>query len=82
MVDYNIFSKIQPFEYFGLAWSKNNKEINSPNICLMINRLNFLTFYFITLLINLNDMKKRVLYIKYLIQLGKKKFIIIINKIL
>ena len=46
-ISYYIFSKIQPKEFFKGAFTKNNKNITSPNITEVTNRFNKLSYWVI-----------------------------------
>ena len=43
LIDFSMYSCIQPNEFLGLAWSKS--QIQAPNISRLINRLNAVAFW-------------------------------------
>ena len=46
-VSYILFSKIKPKEFFKGLFTKKDKEKTSPNICVVVNRFNTLSFWVI-----------------------------------
>ena len=46
-VSYLLFSKIKPKEFFKGLFTKSDKEKTSPNICVVVNRFNTLSFWVI-----------------------------------
>ena len=46
-VSYLMFSKIKPKEFFKGLFTKKDKEKTSPNICVLVNRFNTISFWVI-----------------------------------
>ena len=46
-VSYILFSKIRPKEFFKGLFTKKDKEKTSPNICILVNRFNTISFWVI-----------------------------------
>lgn len=46
-VSYLLFSKIRPKEFFKGLFTKKDKEKTSPNICILVNRFNTISFWVI-----------------------------------
>jgi hypothetical protein len=67
-IDFEIFSKIKPHEFFDLSWSKSKKETNSPNIYRFIQRLNNQSNQFVKFILSSNNIKTRAQILKLLLE--------------
>eukprot|EP01088_Endostelium_zonatum_P000320 TRINITY_DN10600_c0_g1_i1.p1 TRINITY_DN10600_c0_g1~~TRINITY_DN10600_c0_g1_i1.p1 ORF type:complete len:954 (-),score=229.03 TRINITY_DN10600_c0_g1_i1:44-2905(-) len=70
LLEGELFCRIQPKEFFKLAWSKNDKESKSPNILAMIRRFNLMSNWVCAELVFTTDLNTRILKLKKLIQLA------------
>jgi len=72
LMDFNIFSRIQPRECLGQAWkSKVNKKI-APNILTMIQQFNNLTIFIQCQILQEKSLKNRGKALKHIIKMGER----------
>jgi len=69
LIDYETCRAIEPKECLGMAWTKPDKEERSPNLMAMIKRFNSLSKYIAFLLVNEANLKRRVQFLSYIIDL-------------
>ena len=46
LIEFNLFSEIQPLEFLNQSWSKRDKYLKSPNLTKLIQRTNEVNFPF------------------------------------
>lgn len=59
LIDFTIFSKIEPKECLNQAWNKGNRETKAPNIYKMINWFNLLSNWVGSQVVLTEDVEKR-----------------------
>lgn len=59
LIEYYMFSMIQPDEFFNQAWLKNNKEDKSPNITAITKRFNWVSLWVCSSILQCKNLKKR-----------------------
>jgi hypothetical protein len=64
------FIKIEPQEYFGIAWTNPNKKIRSKNLIENIDLFNKMSLWFSSLVVRGQTLEERVSTLTYLINLG------------
>ena len=70
LLEYAMYSKIQPKELLGLAWSKKKKEELAPNVLGLIRRFNSLSLWVVTEITRRFVLKDRVKAVKYFVGLA------------
>jgi len=60
MIDFAIFSKIEPKECLNQAWNKGHRETKAPNIYRMINWFNQLSNWVGSVIVQLPELEDRV----------------------
>jgi hypothetical protein len=60
ILDFILFSAIQPREFLGLGWMKEDKEARSPNIVKMTTWSNHIVSWLTTEIVSQRDLKSRV----------------------
>ena len=71
-ITYNIFSKIQPKEFFKGVFTKKNKNETSPNITEVANRFNKLSFWIIEEILSYDHANDRAKIIEKMIDIGNE----------
>ena len=71
-ISYNILSKIQPKEFFKGVFTKNNKNVTSPNITAITKRFNQLSFWLIEEILSYDYPNDRAQIIEKFIDIGKE----------
>ncbi|KNC50275.1 Ras guanine nucleotide exchange factor A [Thecamonas trahens ATCC 50062] len=72
LLEYALYSKIQPKELLGLAWSKKGKEELAPNVLGLIRRFNAMSLWVVTEITRRFQLKDRVKAVKYFVALAAK----------
>lgn len=62
MSEWELFSKITPKEFVGMAWQKEKKEILAPNLTKLTSRFNQVNHYFTFFLFYFNKKNIKVSY--------------------
>eukprot|EP01125_Pyxidicula_operculata_P018240 TRINITY_DN6479_c0_g1_i1.p1 TRINITY_DN6479_c0_g1~~TRINITY_DN6479_c0_g1_i1.p1 ORF type:complete len:1105 (+),score=214.78 TRINITY_DN6479_c0_g1_i1:1899-5213(+) len=60
LIDWNMWSAIQPWECLGLAWTKKNKEKRSPHVLQMSDWFNYLSGWVASSICTCEKLKDRV----------------------
>ena len=71
-ITYQLFSKIQPKEFFKGVFTKKNKKVTSPNITEVADRFNQLSFWLIEEILSYDHSKDRAKVIEKFIDIGKE----------
>jgi len=68
----SIFYQLQPSEFFGQAWAKAKLRHKAPNIIASTQLFNFISSFFVNLLLDTPDLEQRISLAKKIIQIGIK----------
>eukprot|EP01094_Clydonella_sp_ATCC50884_P008539 TRINITY_DN1808_c0_g1_i2.p1 TRINITY_DN1808_c0_g1~~TRINITY_DN1808_c0_g1_i2.p1 ORF type:complete len:386 (+),score=48.63 TRINITY_DN1808_c0_g1_i2:359-1516(+) len=60
LIDSELFSKLQPFELFDLAWTRPNKLERAPTICALTQQFNRLSQFVVNEVLSVKDLNKRI----------------------
>jgi hypothetical protein len=71
LYEWNLWSSIQPYECYGLAWTKKDKEKKAPNILSMIAQFNYISSWVATTLCTTEDPRKRLALLKKFLLVAK-----------
>jgi len=71
LIEHAIFKQITPKECFKCAWSKQDKEKNSPSIVALSSRFNTLSGWVATHIVQQENTKKRANVLKFWIQVAE-----------
>jgi hypothetical protein len=71
LIEWDLWVAVQPYECYGLAWMKPDKEKRAPNICALTRQFNYVSGWITTLICTTEDFKKRVNYVKKFLQIAK-----------
>eukprot|EP01088_Endostelium_zonatum_P008719 TRINITY_DN21878_c0_g1_i1.p1 TRINITY_DN21878_c0_g1~~TRINITY_DN21878_c0_g1_i1.p1 ORF type:complete len:694 (+),score=167.19 TRINITY_DN21878_c0_g1_i1:80-2161(+) len=70
--EYDLYRKIKPWECLGQAWSKENKEKQSPNILAMIKRFNDVSNWVVAEIVTAEDEITRVSVMNRFIEVARR----------
>lgn len=65
--EFDLFSKIQPFELMGTGWMKADKHVRAPNIVRMIAKSNLIGSWIVAEILKEVNVKKRATLIEHFI---------------
>lgn len=65
--EFELFSKIQPFELMGNGWMKADKNVRAPNIIRMIAKSNLIGSWIVAEILKEGNLKKRAALIEHFI---------------
>lgn len=71
LMDYLYCKAIEPKECLGMAWTKDSKDEKSPNLLKSIRRFNFVSRWIAYLIVNENNIKKRVRIMTHILDILK-----------
>ena len=74
LIDKDLFRRIGPMEYTGLAWSKKHLQHKANNIIGMIARFNQVSYWVAFQIVNKKKLQERRAYIKYFIRVARRCF--------
>eukprot|EP01114_Cavostelium_apophysatum_P003195 TRINITY_DN1296_c0_g1_i3.p1 TRINITY_DN1296_c0_g1~~TRINITY_DN1296_c0_g1_i3.p1 ORF type:complete len:979 (+),score=384.94 TRINITY_DN1296_c0_g1_i3:893-3829(+) len=72
LIEDNLYKSIKPWEFFGQAWTKKDKETNSPNILAMIQRFNKVSGWVTTEIVKAENLKMRIQVLTKFIEIAEK----------
>eukprot|EP01119_Soliformovum_irregulare_P008829 TRINITY_DN2193_c0_g2_i7.p1 TRINITY_DN2193_c0_g2~~TRINITY_DN2193_c0_g2_i7.p1 ORF type:complete len:650 (-),score=183.05 TRINITY_DN2193_c0_g2_i7:59-2008(-) len=64
------FKNIKPVELHSQSWSKQNKQVISPNVVAMVNHFNLISNLFQYEIVSQRTLKKRVAALQHVINIG------------
>eukprot|EP01119_Soliformovum_irregulare_P008825 TRINITY_DN2193_c0_g2_i2.p1 TRINITY_DN2193_c0_g2~~TRINITY_DN2193_c0_g2_i2.p1 ORF type:complete len:644 (-),score=150.43 TRINITY_DN2193_c0_g2_i2:49-1794(-) len=64
------FKNIKPVELHSQSWSKQNKNLTSPNVVAMVNHFNLISNLFQYEIVSQRTLKKRVAALQHVINIG------------
>eukprot|EP01119_Soliformovum_irregulare_P008827 TRINITY_DN2193_c0_g2_i4.p1 TRINITY_DN2193_c0_g2~~TRINITY_DN2193_c0_g2_i4.p1 ORF type:complete len:643 (-),score=174.12 TRINITY_DN2193_c0_g2_i4:59-1987(-) len=64
------FKNIKPLELHSQSWSKQNKNLTSPNVVAMVNHFNLISNLFQYEIVSQRTLKKRVAALQHVINIG------------
>ncbi|KAL9650302.1 hypothetical protein ABK040_014956 [Willaertia magna] len=64
LIEYNIFSAIEPKEFFGLGWTKKDKTLRAPNIVHLTEQFNNMSAFVASDIVKEDVLKKRAKKLK------------------
>eukprot|EP01119_Soliformovum_irregulare_P002315 TRINITY_DN1259_c0_g1_i1.p1 TRINITY_DN1259_c0_g1~~TRINITY_DN1259_c0_g1_i1.p1 ORF type:complete len:637 (+),score=163.45 TRINITY_DN1259_c0_g1_i1:82-1992(+) len=64
------FKNIKPLELHSQSWSKENKNLTSPNVVAMVNHFNVISNLFQYEIVSQQNFKKRIEVLKHIISIG------------
>ena len=70
LYEYELFKAIEAKELLGNAWTKKDKEIRSPNLCILVDHFNAVTNWVISSILNESNVKSRAQIVKKFISIG------------
>ena len=68
----SIFYQLQPSEFFGQAWAKAKLRHKAQNILASTQMFNFISSFFVNLILDTPDLEQRIQLVKKIIQIGIK----------
>ena len=68
----SIFYQLQPSEFFGQAWAKAKLRHKAQNILASTQMFNFISSFFVNLILDTADLEQRIQLVKKIIQIGIK----------
>eukprot|EP01135_Chromosphaera_perkinsii_P009933 Nk52_evm26s1967 gene=Nk52_evmTU26s1967 len=71
LIEYNLFKRIGPMEYAGLAWSKKHLQHKAANILNLIGRFNQVSYWVVATIVSNQKLQNRRAYIKFFIRTAK-----------
>ena len=71
LIDFNLFSKIEPKECLNQSWNKKEQKTKAPNIYAMIQRFNALSGWIATCIVTQEDLEKRIAMLQNAIEIAK-----------
>eukprot|EP01132_Coremiostelium_polycephalum_P000405 gene405-512_t len=71
LIEFNIFSRIEPTELLDQSWNKDSLKHKSPNIIELINRANKISYWVASLILWQEDIADRVKVIEKFILIAK-----------
>lgn len=72
--EFELFSKIQPFELMGTGWMKGDKHVRAPNIVRMIAKSNLIGSWIVSEILKEVNVKKRASLVEYFIAVVEESF--------
>lgn len=72
LIEFDLFQRIQAKEFLNQCWNKEGKEEKAPGICALIERFNEVGQFFVTLLVQLEELEDRKAMLKKLIQVAEE----------
>jgi len=72
LLESTLFRAIRPHEFLNQNWSKPGRELNSPNILIMIEWFNKVSLWASTTMVLANDNKDRIQIIKKWIDVAEE----------
>lgn len=72
IIDFEIFSKIQPKECLNQSWTKESRKEKAPNIYRLIQWFNSLSLFVGSEIVVIKDLKARTKALKKIIELAKE----------
>lgn len=72
--EFELFSKIQPFELMGTGWMKGDKHVRAPNIVRMIAKSNLIGSWIVAEILKEANVKKRASLIEHYISVVEESF--------
>lgn len=72
--EFRLFRGIPLYELLNQGWLKKDKEENSPNLLTMIRFSNTLSTYLASAIVSEDNLKKRVNYVEFCIELAQQLF--------
>ena len=64
LLEHNIFSAIEPKEFFGLGWTKKDKMVRAPNVVHLTEQFNNMSTFVSSDIVKEDNPKKRAVKIK------------------
>jgi hypothetical protein len=71
LIDFDLFSKIQPYECYGLAWMKKDRDKRAPGIVAMAEHFNYISGWVATTIVTTEDFVKRTRVIDKFLMMAK-----------
>jgi len=71
LIEFNIFSKIEPTELLDQSWNKDSLKFKSPNVLELINRANKFSFWVASQILWQDDLANRVKVFEKFILIAK-----------
>ena len=72
LLEYDLYCKIKPREFTGLAWMKDHKEVRAPNIIKMVRWSNHVIKWLVTEIVVLKDsLKARAAMMEKIVMMAK-----------
>ncbi|KAJ5077753.1 ras guanine nucleotide exchange factor i-related [Anaeramoeba ignava] len=71
LIEFRIYSKIQPTELLNLAWSKPHLKHRAPNVMELISKFNILSRWVTTCIVTTKKIRDRVKMFQRFIKLGE-----------
>ncbi|EDR28144.1 protein ste6, putative [Entamoeba dispar SAW760] len=68
----SIFYKLEPSEFFGQAWAKAKLRHKAPNIIASTQMFNFISSFFVNMILNTESLEERITLVKKILSLGIK----------
>jgi son of sevenless-like protein len=68
----DLFRAVCPIEFLNKGWQKHNKMVLAPNITMLINRFNEVSFWVSTQILTAKDKKEQKKVLKKFIKIAKK----------
>ena len=72
--EFELFSKIQPFELMGNGWMKADKQVRAPNIVRMVAKSNLLGSWVVSEILKESVLKKRAALIEHFIAVADESY--------
>jgi hypothetical protein len=71
LVEHEHFGQINPWEFFGLGWTKKDARTRSPNVLKFIDHFNQVSNWVTNEILQIADNKKRALTLCHFIEIAK-----------